>query len=428
MTVSNTLTRIFSLFVQPKIYTVDEHRIPPEKIDSHAFYVIEKLRQAGHGAYLVGGGVRDLLLGQRPKDFDVSTSASPEEIRALFRNALLIGRRFRLAHIRFGQKIIEVATFRAGDTEAPDLIVRDNVWGSEEQDVLRRDFTINGLFYDPEKQIVIDYVEGYQDIEKRMLRTIGQPDLRFIQDPVRMIRLIKFCARFHFEIDGPTHEALLNCKEHIINSSQARILEELLRMLESGSAKQFFHLLQEYGLLHLLLPGVSNYLKRDQHQVIMQLLDEIDSEVAKQDRPPDRAVLLSALIFPIFHAHLLKESEKTNQLPHLGQIAQEAETFIDGLFHPFFKLPRRTRGLMSFVLTCQYRFVPLDGRLRKPKVVQDSLFPLALHLFKIRCALEPDLLPYYTQWTETSYSARETQEEVSTVRPKKRRRRRRNFS
>ncbi|HAB99553.1 MAG TPA: polynucleotide adenylyltransferase PcnB, partial [Parachlamydiales bacterium] len=165
--------------MQPKIYTVDEHRILPEKIDSHAFYVIEKLRDAGHSAYLVGGGVRDLLLGQKPKDFDVSTSASPEEIKALFRNAILIGRRFRLAHIRFGQKIIEVATFRSGDTEAPDLIVRDNVWGSEEEDVLRRDFTINGLFYNPREQTVIDYVQGYPDLEQRILRTIGQPDLRF---------------------------------------------------------------------------------------------------------------------------------------------------------------------------------------------------------------------------------------------------------
>jgi poly(A) polymerase len=411
--------------VQPKIYTVDEHRILPEKIDSHAFYVIEKLREAGHSAYLVGGGVRDLLLGQKPKDFDVSTSASPEEIRALFRNAILIGRRFRLAHIRFGQKIIEVATFRAGDTEAPDLIVRDNVWGSEEEDVLRRDFTINGLFYNPREQTVIDYVQGYPDLEQRVLRTIGQPDLRFIQDPVRMIRLIKFCARFQFEIDPPTHEALLNCKEEIIKSSPARILEELLRMLESGSSQPFFHLLHEYGLLRSLLPAVSRYIAEDPSQVMMQLLQEIDAKIRKEERTPDRSVLLAALLFPMLHSHLLQQIEKTDHIPHLGQIAEQAETLMDYVFSPFFKLPRKMQGAASFVLASQYRFVPLDGRLRKPKAVGDPLFSHALDLFKIRCGLEPDLLPYYEKWSELSCSIHQGDREGNGSRPKRRRGRRR---
>lgn len=414
---------MFFLFVQPKIYTVDEHRILPEKIDSHAFYVIEKLRDAGHSAYLVGGGVRDLLLGQKPKDFDVSTSASPEEIKALFRNAILIGRRFRLAHIRFGKKIIEVATFRAGDTEAPDLIVRDNVWGSEEEDVLRRDFTINGLFYNPREQTVIDYVQGYPDLEQRVLRTIGQPDLRFIQDPVRMIRLIKFCARFQFAIDPPTHEALLNCKEEITKSSPVRILEELLRMLESGSARPFFHLLHEYGLLRSLLPAVSQYIANDPAEVTMQLLQEVDGRVRGDEKVPDRAVLIGALLFPMLHTHLLQEIEKTHRIPHLGQIVEQADRLMDVLFAPFFKLPRKLQGAASFVLASQYRFVPLDGRLRKPKAVGDPYFSHALDLFKIRCALEPDLLPYYEKWTEFSYTSHESEESES--RPRRRRRRRR---
>lgn len=408
-------------FVQPKIYTAEEHQIVPEKIDSHAFYVIEKLREAGHSAYLVGGGVRDLLLGRRPKDFDVSTSASPEEIRAIFRNAILIGRRFRLAHIRFGQKIIEVATFRSGDTESADLIVRDNVWGSEEQDVLRRDFTINGLFYDPKDGTVIDYVQGYPDIEQKILRTIGQPDVRFIQDPVRMIRLIKFCARFDFTIDPPTHEALLNCKEEIIKSSPVRILEELLRMLESGSSKPFFHLLQEYGLLRSLLPEVSAYLTKDAAAITMQLLQELDAIIEKEDIAPDRSVLLAALLFPMFHAHLVDHIEKTGKMLHLGQISGEAQFVVEKAFAPFFKLPRRLFAETSFVLTAQYRFVPLDGRLRRPKVVHDPAFSKSLDLFQLRCALEPDLLPYYEKWSELSYSAHEAEEK----RPQNRRRQRR---
>lgn len=410
--------------MQPKIYTVDEHQIVPEKIDSDAFYVIEKLRSAGHSAYLVGGGVRDLLLGRRPKDFDVSTSASPEEIRALFRSAILIGRRFRLAHVRFGSKVIEVATFRAGDPETADLIVRDNVWGSEEEDVLRRDFTINGLYYDPQEQTVIDYVQGYPDIAEKILRTIGQPDVRFIQDPVRMIRLIKFCARFDFTIDPPTHEALLNCKEEIVKSSPVRILEELFRMLESGASKAFFHLLQEYGLLRSLLPEFSKHLEQDSSMVAMQFLEEIDAQIEKQGKSPDRSVLLAAPLFPMFHAHLLQLIEKTGQMPHLGQIIREAEILIEQTFSPFFKLPRRLLTAASSVLTSQYRFVPLDGRLRKPKPIQDPFFSHSLSLFKIRCALEPDLLSHYEQWSELSYLIHEEEEEGREPRRRRRRRRR----
>ena len=161
--------------MNPKFYPFDTHKLPLEKIDPDALYVMEKLRLNGYIAYLVGGGVRDLLLGHKPKDFDISTSAEPEQIRHLFRNCILIGRRFRLAHIRFGKKIIEVSTFRSGDNETDALILRDNKWGSPEEDVLRRDFTINGLFYDSATQEVIDYVDGYADVQKQLLRTVGQP-------------------------------------------------------------------------------------------------------------------------------------------------------------------------------------------------------------------------------------------------------------
>lgn len=398
--------------MQPKVYDLEEHKIPPDKIDQHAWYVIQKLRQAGHTAYLVGGGVRDLLLNQRPKDFDVSTSAKPEEIRSLFRNAILIGRRFRLAHIRFGRKIIEVSTFRSGDTEAAGLIVRDNEWGSEEQDVLRRDFTINGLFYDPEKQTVIDYVGGYLDLEKRVLRSIGQPDIRFLQDPVRMIRLIKFCARFNFDIDQPTFEALLNCKGEIVKSSSARILEELLRMLESGASRPFFHLLHQYGLLQLLTPLLSRYMEKEDNP-IFHLLGEVDSEIKKNPPEPlDRSLLLSALVFPLFADHLTEKAKKQEKPFHLGQIAEHAHRVIHQIFAPFFKMPRRMSGVLSFILTSQYRLVPNDGRpLRRPRVPRDPLFPMALHLLKWRASNQPELLPIYTLWTEAAFASHEQGEE-----------------
>ncbi len=380
---------------------------------------------------MVGGGVRDLLLKQKPKDFDISTSAKPEEIRSLFRNAILIGRRFRLAHIRFGKKIIEVSTFRAGETEAADLIVRDNVWGSEEEDVLRRDFTINGLFYDPETEEVIDYVDGYQDIEKRILRTIGKPEIRFSQDPVRMIRLIKFCARFNFEIEAPTFEALLRCKKEILKSSSARVLEELLRMLESGSAKTFFHLLHQYGMLHSLLPELAHYLEIHPETSLFSLLDEIDSSIKKEGGSFDRSLLLSTLIFPVFDEYMQARVKSHTKLPHLGQIAESANHVIECIFSPFFTLPRRTKSIVAFLMTSQYRFIPLDGRqLKKPKAPNDPFFSVALHLLKIRSAVHGELLPHYTFWTEASFDSHLQREafEVSSIeetprRPRRRRRR-----
>jgi poly(A) polymerase len=414
--------------VQPTIYSFEQHRISPDKIDPHAYYVIQKLRQAGFPAYLVGGGVRDLLLNQRPKDFDVSTAAKPEEIRALFRNSILIGRRFRLAHVRFGKKIIEVATFRSGALESTDLIVRDNEWGSEEEDVLRRDFTINGLFYDPEHQTVIDYVGGFPDLEKRILRTIGQPEARFAQDPVRMIRLLKFCARFNLQIHPPTHEAMIRCRDHIIKSSSARILEELLRMLEAGSAQAFFRLLHQYGLLKLLIAPLAHFIDLDQEHRIFKMLDIIDIEMRKvYPNTPDRSLPLSALCFPILDLTLRHLMQQSDRPPHLGQIAHEANQLISNLFSPFFKIPRRLRGMMVFILTAQYRFTPLDNRpVRHPRLPRDEATPLALELLKMRCALQPDLLPFYTLWTETAFQAHpQSNGPESDPRPRRRRRRKR---
>ena len=410
--------------VQPKIYSFEEHRIPLEKIDEDARSVIHRLKQAGHTAYLVGGGVRDLLLNTRPKDFDVSTSAKPEEVRALFRNCILIGRRFRLAHIRFGKKIIEVATFRAGDSEQEGFIVRDNEWGSEEQDVLRRDFTINGLLYDPETQRIIDYVGGFPDVEKKLLRVIGTPEKRFIQDPVRMIRLLKFCARFGFDVDPVAFQALIKSKDHIIRSSPARILEELLRMLESGSAEPFFRLLHQYGLLKLLIAPLSHFIDLDTESRIFKMLQELDSEIKKiWPEAFDRAVPLAALCFPVFELTVHHLAGQMQNPPHLGLIAKEAHQLISNLFMPFFQIPRRLHGVMVFILASQFRFTPLDQRPVRPRIPRDESVPLAMHLFKLRCTLNHHLYPTYTLWTEAAFSHAQKGGATETPPPRRRRRR-----
>jgi poly(A) polymerase len=233
--------------VAPRILSRPEHIISRKNIDPEALKVLYRLKNHGFLAYLVGGGVRDLLLGRRPKDFDVSTSAHPQQVRKLFRNSFIVGRRFRLVHVRFGRKVVEVATFRrASEPEAGDtLIRRDNTFGTPEEDAFRRDFTVNALFYDIANFSVIDWVAGLGDLEARVIRTIGDPGVRFREDPVRMLRAIALAARLDFNVDPDTAEAIRFLRGEIVRSSFARILEEFYKILRQGQSRRTFDLLPE---------------------------------------------------------------------------------------------------------------------------------------------------------------------------------------
>lgn len=386
--------------MNPTIYPFDEHQIPLNSIDPDALRVVQSLQKAGHVAYIVGGGVRDLLLGLAPKDYDISTSAKPEEIKELFRShCLLIGRRFRLAHIRFGKKVLEVSTFRAGNTESDQLIVRDNEWGTPEEDALRRDFTINGLFYDPSTKTVIDYVGGYPDLQKKVLRTIGQPHLRFKQDPVRMIRLIKFQARLKFEIDQEAKIALAECHLEIIKSSQARIFEEILRMLESGSSEFFIHLMHEKGFLFHLLPSLAAFLETADGLHIYHYLKEVDKRIEKH--PFERTVILCCLVFPVLENHLKLHFIDRGKKPHLGEIHQEIHQCVSFIFRPFFVMPRKLRIGMGEILTAQFRMVPFENRkTKKVRIPRDPDFFLSLDFLYLRSYLNSDLKPVFKKWKE----------------------------
>ncbi len=233
-------------------------------IDADADRVVRRLARGGYKAYLVGGCVRDLLVGRKPKDFDVATSATPNEIKQLFRNCRIIGRRFRLAHVFFGQKIIETSTFRANpkDDEDGDLLIRrDNVFGTETDDARRRDFTINGLFYDVEKEEVIDHVVGLADLEARLVRTIGDPDVRFQEDPIRILRAIKFAARINFAIEPETYRALVRWRYEIRKCAPPRVLEEVYRMMRGSAAHRSAELLVETGVLEVLSPHLASLLE-----------------------------------------------------------------------------------------------------------------------------------------------------------------------
>lgn len=384
--------------MQPKIYTSSQHGIDPTLIDEDALFVLEKLRNAGFTAYLVGGSVRDLLIKRRPKDFDISTSARPEQVKALFqRKCILIGRRFRLAHLRFGHKIIEVATFRRGDND-DELITRDNEWGSPEEDVLRRDFTMNGLFYDSSNHTIIDYVGGSEDIQKRIIRSIGDAEVRFKQDPVRMLRLLKFQARFGFIIDSHTDEALTSCAQEILKSSQARLLEELFRMLESGSSAAFFELLATRGLMALLLPNLMRVFYTQEGKKIFHYLHCVD-EIYKHKgiNTLDRPTLSACFIFPILE-HVIKEYIlQHNMIPHIGEISLMASSLVKELLvHEISHFPRRIASLIISVLVSQYRITPLSKKKHIPeRLIRHKDFQSALKFLKIRALVDKDLVEIY---------------------------------
>jgi len=393
---------IYKKLVLPKTYIATDHDIDSSLIDQDAIRVIETLRSAGYKAYLVGGSVRDLLTKKTPKDYDISTSAKPEEIKALFqRRCILIGRRFRLAHIRYGHKIFEVATFRSGNTEHSELITHDNVWGTEEEDVMRRDFTINGLFYDPHDHTVIDYVGGWQDIHKGLLSSIGEATNRFKQDPVRMIRILKFVARLGFKMTPDCIEALRSCRGEIVKSSPSRLLEEILKMLESGYAHDFFKLMIHFGFLDLLFPELCLFLKTEKGQEVFKNLRIIDQMNLQELKTPlDRSILISGLLYPALELALEVEYTQAGIKPHLGQIIEMTTGIIHHLItHSFTHFPRRIAHLASYVMSTQYRFTPLSGRSHiKPKFATHKEFSLALRFFKVRALLDPELMNTYESW------------------------------
>ncbi len=261
----------------PRVLPRPEHNVSRKDIDPDALKVLYRLKNRGYKAYLVGGGVRDLLLSRRPKDFDIGTDAHPQQVKKLFRNCFVIGRRFRLCHVRFGRKVVEVSTFRrqAPPEEGDTLIRRDNTFGTPEEDAFRRDFTVNALFYDIATFSVIDYVGGLEDLQDRLIRTIGDPEVRLREDPVRMLRAVALAARLGFTIDRDTLEAVRALRGEIVKSSPARILDEIYKILRQGASRQTFQLLHDVGLLAYLLPEADQAIA-DQGERLLGSLARLD--------------------------------------------------------------------------------------------------------------------------------------------------------
>lgn len=292
---------------KPVVRKRDDHCISRSDMDSDAVKVLYRLSKNNYIAYLVGGSVRDLLLKKTPKDFDISTDAQPGQIRKIFRNCFLIGRRFRLAHIVFGRKVIETSTFRATPkaVEGDNCLYQseDNTFGTPAEDALRRDFTINGLFYDIKSFSVIDYVGGLKDLDKKVIRSIGNPNLRFQEDPVRMMRAIKFASKLDFTLEKSCNKALKEHHADILNASVPRVCEEVFRMFTVNASERAFRMMWEFRLLNDLLAHVSDYIDRSGRNN-----SPIWRYLAALDAMPDNADFSNGIRTAVLHYPLFLEA------------------------------------------------------------------------------------------------------------------------
>jgi poly(A) polymerase len=421
----------------PRIRPRSEHPISRSAIDPDALKVLYRLKNSGYKAYLVGGSVRDLLLGRTPKDFDIGTDAHPQAVRRLFRNCRLIGRRFRLAHILFPQgKVVEVATFRRRpeplDPEAPELLMTsDNVFGTAREDALRRDFTINGLFYNIADYSVIDYVGGLEDLDAGLVRTIGDPDIRFREDPVRMMRGVEFASRLGFAITPDAYEAILDHRKEIAKSAPPRVTEELSQSLRGGHALPTFLLLREVGLLDVLLPELAAVLREidPEHphgtgHLFWALLDVLDAE-RRRGRVFDDAVLYSLFFLPVVRSQL--RSMRTGAEPDVNRLL----TLIDDAVTPVairMALPHAVSHRIKQALATVGRLSHRpDNRVATRRIAFREAFPVALDLFELNAmatGVGEDLVAEWRALGARAKSAREKFEEKAPPIPPRRRRRR----
>ncbi|MBV1814593.1 polynucleotide adenylyltransferase PcnB [Pseudomonas viridiflava] len=325
----------------PEVLNSGQHSLQRGQFSRYAVNIVERLQNAGYQAYLVGGCVRDMMLNITPKDFDVATSATPEQVRAEFRNARIIGRRFKLVHIHFGREIIEVATFRANhpqDDEEEDSnqssrnesgrILRDNVYGTLEEDAQRRDFTINALYYDPVTERVLDYANGVHDIRNRLIRLIGDPEQRYKEDPVRMLRAVRFAAKLDFGIEKHSALPIRPLAAMLRDIPSARLFEEVLKLFLSGHAASTFEMLVDLELFEPLFPASSKALEYNPtytHTLISNALINTDLRI-KQNKPVTPAFLFAALLWPALPAKVLRAQERG--MPPIAAMQEAAHELI----------------------------------------------------------------------------------------------------
>jgi poly(A) polymerase len=424
-----------NLEAEPTVVPRAEHGISRADISESALKVLYRLKKAGFAAYIVGGGVRDLLLGLHPKDYDVVTDASPDEVRSLFRNSRLIGRRFRLAHVRFGREIIEVATFRAGANEddsdadrehdlASGRILRDNVYGSIGEDIWRRDFTANALYYNIADFSVWDYTGGLDDIAARTLRLIGDPETRYREDPVRMLRAVRFASKLDFSIHDSAAEPLPRLAPLLRDVPAARLFDEVLKLFQSGHAVRSFEILDKYGLFEYLFPVTAQRLRErdasDVREFILRGLADTDARVA-DDKPITPMFLYAVLLWPAIRT-LASELEQREELPSVGALTQACyETMAQQ--QACTALPKRFSVPMREILALQPRFEHRKGA-RAGRFLGHKRFRAAYDFMLLR-ASSGELDEEVAQWWSAIQQRPESElkQALGSSRPKSGRRR-----
>ena len=406
----------------PLIVTAGQHSVTRKSIGRSALKVLDKLHEAGHSAYLVGGGVRDALVGLKPKDFDIATDASPETIRALFKNSRIIGRRFRLVHVVYGREIIEVATFRAahnkgegGEIGAAGRIVRDNVFGSIEEDAYRRDFSVNALYYNIADGSVVDYVGGLKDLERGVFQLIGDPVTRCEEDPVRVLRAVRLAAKLKFKIDPDTLAAMRATSSELSATPPPRLFEEVLKLFQGGYALRSFHAVREHELLRYLFPMLDTRLKQGDEPLVKMLdaaLENTDRRVA-QGKPITPYYLLAFMLWPDVQEYAIDECESGMSINDGLMGASDA---VLSRQLRITSIPRRLSGPMKELWLMQPRLERLKGG-RALKLIEDRRFRAAYDFLCLRATIEPNLQSSADWWTKVQSMPEEQREEAAATRP-----------
>ncbi len=396
------------------IITRQEHNVSRKKISDNALKVLYRLHGAGFDAYLVGGGVRDSLLGQQPKDFDIATNATPEQIRQLFKNCRLIGRRFRLAHIMFGRDIIEVATFRGHHQEPSKnvsqqskegMLLRDNVYGTIDEDAERRDFTINAMYYSIADYSIHDYAGGIEDLEDKLVRLIGDPETRYREDPVRMLRAIRFAVKLDFDIEEDTAAPIEDMAVLLRDIPPARLYEESLKMLQSGHGLETYHLMREYNLFQQLFPTIAEFFTEDYdsptEQMLDLVLDSTDQRIEEGKRI-NPAFMFAAMLWYPLQAKAEQLMEKRN-LAHYDAIMEASNMILDDQVRSI-AIPRRHTATIREIWQLQLRMPRRNGK-RAFRLMELNKFRAGFDFLEMRGEIEQGETQQLAKWWDTFQGA-----------------------
>lgn len=405
---------------QPTVIPVSQHKIKRKLVSPHALQTVECLQKAGHEAYLVGGSVRDLLLGRKPKDYDIATSAKPNQVRQLFRRSRVIGRRFKLVHVYYRGEVIEVATFRANVDAKQEgrrhneagMILSDNVFGSLDEDAWRRDFTINAFYYDPSEDVVLDYVDGLKDLKAGQVATIGEPEVRFQEDPIRLLRALRFAAKLEFALQQDLEKALLSMRETLFDVPGSRLYDAFIQVFFAGYAEAMYRWMRQTGYFELLFEATAKLISQSKYQSSAKLIELAMQSTDKRyhgGKSLNPGYLLSVILWPALQRALAmhkKQGHRFHKALHMSVeevlVKHQASLLV---------LPARTVAMIRSIWLLQFVL-----KRRRPSrvlsVLEQRYFRAAFDLLEMRAHFESKLKPVVDWWRQFQSASEQQQERM----------------